>query len=576
MKKTKLIKIFILVFSFFACINTYSASSKYIVLLDGVNIRTGPSTSYGVKTVGSVGSTYYLKSESIVADTAQNGACDAGWYEINYNGESAYVCSTYVRVATDDNTSSPSTTCEASMQAAGFPSSYWSGLCSLQSKHPNWTFKAIQTNLEWTTAVEKESACGRSKISTSNSSFIDTSCYANEGSFRAASKQAVAFYMDPRNFLTENYIFQFEYLRYEEALANNYATAISKMLANTSFYKYHTANNVDFASLTNYAGKELNVNPISLASRMYQELGTSTSLYNLYSGLYTGYDNAYYGYYNFYNIGVSSSCVNNISYCGLSYAKSKEWNSPYAAIKGGASFLVNGYLANGQFTTYLQKFNVAPVNKNTIYINQYMTNIMAPSSESSTTYKTYSNMGLLDSAFAFYIPVYTNMGATITNSDSGATNEEPPNSNLSTSSINSIITSAGYKINGNYIGGVLPGTEAKTIKENLEAIAGNGNVLITNANGTAINSGLIGTGFKVTIKNNSETKTLVIIIKGDTSGDGIVNALDLLQVQKTILGTYKLNGAYKEAADTSNDGTINALDLLQVQKSILGTYEIKQ
>ena len=50
----------------------------------------------------------------------------------------------------------------------------------------------------------------------------------------------------------------------------------------------------------------------------------------------------------------------------------------------------------------------------------------------------------------------------------------------------------------------------------------------------------------------------------------------LLQVQKNILGTYNLSGAYNLAGDTSGDGVINALDLAQVQKNILGTYNIVQ
>jgi len=37
-----------------------------------------------------------------------------------------------------------------------------------------------------------------------------------------------------------------------------------------------------------------------------------------------------------------------------------------------------------------------------------------------------------------------------------------------------------------------------------------------------------------------------------------------------------MNEAQKLGADTSGDGKINALDLLQVQKSILGTYKIVQ
>ena len=147
--------------------------------------------------------------------------------------------------------------------------------------------------------------------------------------------------MDPRNFLTDKYVFQFEYLKYDNSLASTYTSAIDTMLKNASFYQYHLGLGTNFAQLVNDAGKEKDFNPISLAARMYQEMGTGTSLYNLYSGVYTGDSNAFYGYYNFYNIGVNSSCVNNITKCGLSYAKNHGWNSVYNAIKGGADLLAD-------------------------------------------------------------------------------------------------------------------------------------------------------------------------------------------------------------------------------------------
>lgn len=147
------------------------------------------------------------------------------------------------------------------MQEAGFPSSYWSGLCSMKEAHPTWTFKAVQTNLEWSVAVEKESACGVSLIQSSNSEYIDTSCSSKEGSFRAASKKAVAFYMDPRNFLTDKYVFQFEYLKYDNSLASTYTSAIDTMLKNASFYQYHLGLGTNFAQLVNDAGKEKDFNP---------------------------------------------------------------------------------------------------------------------------------------------------------------------------------------------------------------------------------------------------------------------------------------------------------------------------
>ena len=579
MKKKSCIFVFsFFLFVFFCLTLDVNAANEYVLFLDTNNIRSGPSTSYTRLGLENVGSIYYLKSTSLVADEKMDGSCDSGWYQIDYNGSTGYVCSEYVRLGnvTYDDSREPTTTCEAEMQAAGFPSSYWSGLCSLKEEHPNWTFRAVQTNLEWSVAVEKESACGKSLIQSNNSSYIDSSCSSREGSFRAASQTAVAFYMDPRNFLTEQYIFQFEYLKYDSALESSYTTAIDSMLKSASFYQYHLGLGTNFSQLVTDAGKEMDINPVSLASRMRQEMGTGTSLYNLYSGVYTGLDGQYYGYYNFYNIGVNSSCVNNITKCGLSYAKNHGWNTVYNGIKGGADLLSNNYLNNGQFNTYLQKFNVAPVNTNTLYLNQYMTNIAAPSSEATSTYNSYKNLGLLDSAFAFYIPVYYNMSASIDNSPSGGVDSGGSSSSPSSSAIGTIVTSAGYKMSGSQMSGVAPSSDVNTVKSNLEAIVGSGNVTIKNASGTTVSSGKVGTGYQITITNSTETKTLTVVVYGDTSGDGEVNALDLLQVQKSILGTYNLSGAYGEAGDTSSDGVINALDLLQVQKSILGTYTISQ
>ena len=78
----------------------------------------------------------------------------------------------------------------------------------------------------------------------------------------------------------------------------------------------------------------------------------------------------------------------------------------------------------------------------------------------------------------------------------------------------------------------------------------------------------------VRITSSSGESTFTAVVKGDPSGDGKVNALDLLQVQKTIIGEKKIDGAYYKAADVSRDGKVNALDLLQIQKNILGLKEL--
>ena len=185
------------------------------------------------------------------------------------------------------------------------------------------------------------------------------------------------------------------------------------------------------------------------------------------------------------------------------------------------------------------------------------------------------NLGLLNNAFTFYIPIYDNIDDSNYKND-GAKPENNGNSNLSSANINTILTSAGFITNGNYILGILPNTNAKIIKSKIQAISGSNSVIVNNQAGAVVNDGIVGTSFKISVKNKTTSKSFTVIINGDTSGDGLVNPIDLLQVQKHILGTYNFNNIYLQAADTSDDGYVNAVDLLQVQKHILGTYTIKQ
>ncbi len=593
MKKNLFAFIPFFVFVFLCLTLNVYAETNYVIFSDTNNIRTGPSTSYEKIGMENVGSIYYLISSDIVADEKKDGSCDAGWYKINYDGQTGYVCSEYVNAVLEpeEETTEATTACQAEMKAAGFPASYWNSLCSLKESHPNWQFKAVQTGLDFSSAVNRFTSCGDSLLQTSNSEWIDSSCSYTEGGFVSVNQKAVAYYLDPRNFLTEKYIFQFEDNRYNSALEGHYADIAREIVDGAQFYKYHKNLGYDIANDIAEGGKTYNVSPTHLASRMYQELGTTDRLKNLYQGTFVGEisyapvneDGTHYydfrGYYNFYNIGVTGFCVNGgggATYCGMRKAISMGWNSVNKAIVGGAQFLYNDYISVGQYTSYLERFNVVPTSSSSLYLHYYMANMQAPSSEASTAYNAYKNLGLLDSAFIFYIPVYNNMDATIDNSPSGAVDSGGSSSSPSSSTIGTIVTSAGYKVSGNYIKDIGPSTDAKAIKANLEAIAGSGNVSILNQNGAVVNSGVVGTGYQIKITNSTETKTLTVLIYGDTSGDGEINALDLLQVQKNILGASSLSGVVKEAGDTSKDGTINALDLLQIQKDILGAGDIAQ
>lgn len=548
-------------------------------ITSGCNVRTGPGTQNNKITTASTGYYYNLVVDKTFSDTNNHYECNSDWYQIYYNGsDTAYVCGDHVEVvrsySTDDV--APTTACEKEMSALGFPSSYWGGLCNLKNKFPNWQFVAIKTNADWIASVEAESACGKSYLQTSNEEYMDRSCvnkYGWDSSWKNASQKAVAYYMDPRNFLSERYIFQFEYQKFSPSMKSYYPAIADYAMSGASFYTYHLNLGNKLNEILTTAGEQINVNPVTLAALIVQELCSGTSEYNLYSGVYPEFNQ----YYNFYNIGVSDDCATTYgtTYCGLKYAKDHGWYGLLDALKGGGSLIANSYINAGQYVRYLHKFNVVPTNPKNMYVHQYMTNLAAPMSESSTSYNSYSKGNLLTQGFTFHIPVYNNMNATITNSSGGATGETP-DSNVTTLPISTVVTSAGYKYQSGYISGISPGTGVETIKGALESVAGYNQVLVFDKDNNIVSSGKVGTGYKVQISNNSSKEVLEIVINGDTSGDGVINALDLLQVQKYILGTYNLTGAYLKAGDTSKDGNVNALDLLQVQKNILGTYTIEQ
>lgn len=575
MKNKRVIQFLFFILLFILSMNFCHAESyKGKITGTGVRLRSGPGTNYDYLKTVSKDSEYMLVNNTLYK--TEKG-CSKGWYKIYYEGSATgYVCSDYVKVTALVFNETPSTTCEENMKNLGFPTSYWPGLCSLQQSHSNWQFKPIITGLDWSTAVSRESACGKSYIASSVPTNIDSTCtnqYTH--TWYPASSSAVAYYMDPRNWLNEQTIFQFEYLKYDTGLSSVYPIAANSIIDHTAFYKYHSNLGNNLGVIIDEVSKEadVNISPVSLAARILQELGSKDSEYNLYSGIYSGFE----GYYNFYNFGVTDACATSkgTTLCGLEYAKSNNWYGLHAAIKGGAKQIANGYIAKGQYTTYLQKFNVVPANPSSIYTHQYMTNIAAPSNEAKTTYSSYKDLGIIDNVFVFYIPVYNDMDKVNFEENNGAVTT-PDTNKPSTLDISTIITSSGYKYSSEYINGIEPKTSVNALKSAIESISGSNTVLVKNSKGVLVTDGLVGTGFKVTVNSASKSETLTIVINGDTSGDGVINALDLLQVQKSILNTYTLSGVNKLAGDTSDDGSVNALDLLQIQKDILGTYTIVQ
>ena len=229
--------------------------------------------------------------------------------------------------------------------------------------------------------------------------------------------------MDPRNFLNEVRIFQFEALSFSEHTNN--LDGVEKILYGTEFYNtkvsYLTSSgqtinmSEKYSDLILRGGQTSRVSPYHLASRIKQEVGPFLSHASI-SGKISGFE----GLYNFYNIGATSSsepmgAIKN----GLQYAKDGKgaseatktkflipWNTKERAITGGAIFIGDSYINQGQDTVYLQKFDVTG---ESLFWHQYMTNVLAPYSESKSIYTGYKNSNLLDIPMNFIIPIYNNM-----------------------------------------------------------------------------------------------------------------------------------------------------------------------
>ena len=101
-----------------------------------------------------------------------------------------------------------------------FPTSYQPYLRELAKKHPNWKFKALYTNLDWTYVINEENIYGKNLVP---KNYSDSWKNTTPGQYNVeidsgwvdSSRQSIEYCMDPRNFLNEVRIFQFEALSYE-------------------------------------------------------------------------------------------------------------------------------------------------------------------------------------------------------------------------------------------------------------------------------------------------------------------------------------------------------------------------
>lgn len=124
-----------------------------------------------------------------------------------------------------------------------------------------------------------------------------------------------------------------------------------------------------------------------------------------------------------------------------------------------------------------------------------------------------------------------------------------------------------YELDGNgYIYKIEPGTTAEQVKGN---IITNEIISFYNQNNQLISEQtIVGTGMKVRIG----TIEYILVVTGDTNGDGRISIVDLSAIKLHSIGkaNYILTGQYFRAGDMNFDNKINIIDVSRAKLEVIG------
>ena len=452
------------------------------------------------------------------------------WYHISFSRfgseKTGYVRSDLVNITAASDKSSSSSSEQSKLsdsefeeRISVFPTGYRSKLRELHEKYPNWDIKGVDTGLDWNDVVAAETRVGKNLVSIrSIASWKSTEPQAynwetdswygfDGGSWASASAELIKYYLDPRNFLDESGIFMFEKLDHQDYQNED---GVSKVLASTFMSGKYTdtdGQELSYAQTFMKAGSDNDINPCFLAAKAIQEQGVKGSSQSI-SGNVSGLENLF----NYFNIGAYAANGNTATINGLYYAAgsddsySRPWNSRFKSIYGAAKYISDKYVTAGQNTIYTQKFNVTNKTSGGYYSHQYMSNILAPSSEAARLKKAYEDD--MNRTIKFRIPYYSNMPDSPCEKPSSDSN---PNTYLSSLSVEEYDISPAFS----------PVTD--TYHVTLRSDDGH---FVIKAGAVSGSSSVSGTGeyecesgeheYKITVKSqNGSTKTYRIITNKD-------------------------------------------------------------
>ncbi len=180
-----------------------------------LNVRSGPGTGNSV-----VKRLLYGTAVTVTEETT--GSDGNRWYKIRFASGTGtaegYVSASYIKFPVSYTMDA---NFETYLTQQGFPESYKDSLRTLHAEHPSWVFQVQNTGLDWNDVISNESLVGANLVGTNSISSWKSTEYGaydwgtgawtgfDGASWVAASKEIVSYYMDPRNFLNDTYVFQF-------------------------------------------------------------------------------------------------------------------------------------------------------------------------------------------------------------------------------------------------------------------------------------------------------------------------------------------------------------------------------
>lgn len=558
-----------------SCLTASAANMTGSCTADVLNVRSGAGTGYSKTDTVSYGDSLTILSET----TDSSGA---KWYKISCGNVTGYVSAAYVQLTSSGSQGSSDADFESYMTKQGFPESYKPYLRKLHEQHPKWIFTAQKLGVDWNTALKEECVVGRNLVHSSALAswksmekgaydFNGGYWYGLDGSWVAASKEIIMYYMDPRNFLNDTYIFMFENQSYDPSYQTE--SGVKTILADTfmsgSYTCPDTKKKYTYSQTFMDAAKKSGVSPYHLASRCRNEQGVNGAPQSL--GTVKGYEN----YFNFFDIQAYATSTMTAAEMGCKYAKTTNptyllpWTNQYKSIVGGSIFLGTGYITKGQDTLYLQKFDMVD-GGNGLYYHQYMTCVFGQANEAISLKNAYSQ-DILNSAMEFKIPVYNNMPDKLCPkpTSSGDNNNYLKSLSFSGTSISPKFD----KFTASYTAKVNAEVSSVTVNANplgkSAKVSGKGKVSLKTGENTVKVTCTAASGVKRTytikITRKAASQTLQ---QGDVNGDKYLTVVDALLMLRYNAGKTQLDPAQLKRADMNDDGKVDVIDALTLLKKI--------